>query len=217
MKKIQKVNVLEVKRSFVISQLIRKQEPKKSSPKLTSLKLNKRILEPMSYEEFKERLKKSKVELFKLSEKELDKIISDEYKKRLTAFNNSDWYVGEVVPNEVGVWKRSGGLPLGWTNKSLKETAQRVEGGMNKNSKLLTKRVKYAVSNMLQTNVQSLQDEKYLWPIIFQGGTGTRGRKRLKRQMKYDIDDGCMRSIALIISGVKTIKAYIRFPKEAIK
>ena len=38
------------------------------------------------------------------------------------------------------------------------------------------------------------------------------GRKRLKRKMKGDIDDGCMRSIALTIKGAKTIKAYIGIP-----
>ena len=60
-----------------------------------------------------------------------------------------------------------------------------------------------------------IQKEKYLLPIIFEGGKGTRGRKRLKRQMKGDIDDGCMRSIALTISGVDRIKAYIGIDKKA--
>lgn len=63
-------------------------------------------------------------------------------------------------------------------------------------------------------NIHLLQKEKYLLPIIFKGGTGTKGRKRLKRQMKGDIDDGCMRSIALAISGKKILYVYIGFPKK---
>jgi hypothetical protein len=67
---------------------------------------------------------------------------------------------------------------------------------------------------MLATNVEMLQGEKYLLPIIFKGGTGTRGRHGLKRIMKGDIDDGCMRSIALAVSGTKVIRVYIGFPKK---
>ena len=67
---------------------------------------------------------------------------------------------------------------------------------------------------MLATNVRLLQSEKYLLPIIFKSGTGTLGRRGLKRVMKGDIDDGCMRSIALAVSGKKVIRAYIGFPKK---
>ena len=35
--------------------------------------------------------------------------------------------------------------------------------------------------------------------------------------MRGDIDDGCMRSIALAVHGVKTIRAYIGFPKKVRK
>ena len=51
-----------------------------------------------------------------------------------------------------------------------------------------------------------IQKEKYLFPVVLPGGT--MGRKGLKK-MKGDIDDGCMRSIALAISGKKKIKMYI--------
>jgi hypothetical protein len=219
MKLIKKVKTIEVKRAFVIPQMIRKQKVESSrfSRALNYLKSNKRILETLSYKDFKKRLKNSKNIVLKLKEKQLDKIIADEYKKRLTAYNNCDWYIGEVIPSEVGVWERTGGLPLNWTDCSLSETARKVKKALENNSKLITKRTEYAISNMLRTNIHKLQDEKYLFPIIFEGDKGTRGRKRLKRKMKGDIDDGCMRSIALVISGAKKIKTYIGTEKKRKK
>jgi hypothetical protein len=58
------------------------------------------------------------------------------------------------------------------------------------------------------------QKEKYLYPIVFKTDTGTQGRKRLKRKMKGDIEDGCMRSIALAISGRDRITVYFGIPKN---
>ena len=71
-----------------------------------------------------------------------------------------------------------------------------------------------AVKGMLETNVGLIQSEKYLYPIVFKGGTGTNGRKGLKKKMRGDIDDGCMRSIALVINGAKTIKVYFGTPRK---
>ena len=66
---------------------------------------------------------------------------------------------------------------------------------------------------MLATNVDELQKEKYVLPIMFKNGTGTCGRKGLTYKTKGDIDDGSMRSITLAVNGAKTIRAYIGFPK----
>lgn len=146
--------------------------------------------------------------------KQLDKNISPDWPRRIRSYDLSDWYLTEVKTSEIGVWKRAGDLPLSWTNGSLKETANKVRDALQKNSKLLVKRARRAISNMLATNIGLLQSEKYLLPIIFKGGTGTRGRRGLKRVMKGDIDDGCMRSIALAVNGAKVIRAYIGFPKK---
>ena len=132
---------------------------------------------------------------------------------RLNIYNASDWYIGEVKPNEVGVWRKAGELPLSWTNGSLQETADKVRRALEKNPKLIKGRARHTISNMLATNVAMLQNEKYLFPIIFKSNTGTRGRHRLKRVMKGDIDDGCMRAIALTMNGAKVIRVYIGFPK----
>ncbi len=152
-----------------------------------------------------------------MTDKQLNHLITPEWPKRLNSYEGSDWYLADISPSEAGVWTRAGGLPLAWTNGSLKETADNVRRAIAINSKSLSSRARRAILNMLATNVGLLQSEKYLLPILFKGNTGTRGRWRLKRVMKVDIDDGCMRSIALAVSGKKTIRAYIGFPKKTAK
>ena len=203
MKILKPIKTIEVKRCFVVSQLIRLDRGKK------------RYLGLLSPEEFQKKLKIAKIKALKFSEKKLDKIIFDEWKKRLKAYDNADWYIGKVSINEVGVWKKAGGLPLAWTNGSLVETAEKVKNVLSKNQQSLKKRARHSIQNILKTNFNVLQKEKYLLPIIFKGGTGTKGRKRLKQKMKGDIDDGCMRSIALAIAGKTTLLAYVGFPKKS--
>lgn len=210
MKIMKKVAVREVKRAFVISNGIRIQ------------KSGRRYLGKISKEEFLKKLLKSKRRGVRMSNTQLDAhIISAHLKKdprghltRLHAYDASDWYIGEVKTSEVGVWKRAGRLPLSWTNGSLKDTAEKIRQVLKKNPGLLRGRARHTISNMLATNVGMLQGEKYLLPIIFKGGTGTLGRRGLKRVMKGDIDDGNMRSIALAVNGAKVIRAYIGFPKK---
>ncbi|MFA5841138.1 MAG: hypothetical protein WC847_02620 [Candidatus Paceibacterota bacterium] len=204
MKIIKPIKGIVVKRAFVVSDFI-------------SAKNNRRKYLTLVPENiFLKKLKTAKKNALKLKESQLDRIIMNEYKKRLTAYDNSTWYLGEVKTSEVGVWKKAGGLPLSWTNGSLAETAKKVKHALANNPKLIKKRARYSIPNMLKTNIHLLQQEKYLLPIIFKGGTGTKGRKRLKKHMKGDIDDGCMRSIALAIKGKRTLKAYIGFPKNLV-
>lgn len=203
MKILKKVSVREVKRAFVIANNIRIQ------------KRGKRYFGKISKEEFLKKLSQSKQKGLRMTNEQLNKHISPDWPRRLHAYDSSDWYLGEVKTSEVGVWKRAGNLPLAWTNGSLKDTADNVHRALKKNPKLLKGRARRAISNMLATNVGVLQNEKYLLPIVFKGDSGTRGRRGLKRVMKGDIDDGCMRSIALAVSGVKVIRAYIGLPKKA--
>lgn len=202
MKLLKKVNVIEVKRAFIVSQLVRLARGKR------------RYLGLLSKSDFKKKLKAAKTKVFKLKEEKLDKIIANEWKKRLKAYNSSEWYLGEVSTNKIGVWKRAGGLPLSWTNGSLKATAQKVKHAFDTSPKLVKKRARHSIYNILETNVVELQKEKYLFPIIFKSGTGTKGRKGLRTSMRGDIDDGCMRAVALTIFGFKRIKAYIGYPKN---
>ncbi len=200
MKILKPVRIIEVKRAYVISDFIGTKKNRRKHLNFVPEKI------------FKQKLRLVKIKTIKLKESQLNKIIAGLWRKRLVAYNNSRWYLGEVKISEVGVWKKAGSLPLSWTNGSLSETAQKVKYALNHNPELLKKRSRYGISNMLKTNIHLLQKEKYLLPIIFKGGTGTNGRKGLKKKLKGDIDDGSMRSIALAISGKKILKAYIGFP-----
>ena len=59
-----------------------------------------------------------------------------------------------------------------------------------------------------------ISQEKTLFPIVFAGGHGTCGRKWCRKKMTGDIDDGCLRAIALAISGYKTLNVYFGKPKK---
>lgn len=193
MKLLRKVKSIEVKRCFVISDYL-------------STKYLKQAIQAKDKQQYLKQLNKAKKVILELPEIMLDMIIKGEYRKRFKAYNKMQWYVGTVRTSEIGVWKRAGGLPLAWTQGSLEETANFVAQALKNKSKKLGKRSQTAIPGILKNTLSIIQKEKYLFPIILPGGT--MGRKGLKK-MKGDIDDGCMRSIALAVSGKKTIKIYI--------
>jgi hypothetical protein len=194
MKLLRQVKPIEVKRCFVISDYVSHQKYSKQTIKVSSKK------------EYLQQLAKAKKVILELSEIMLDMIIKGEWAKRYKVYKTMEWYLGEVKVNEIGVWKRAGGLPLAWTEGSLKETGIFVKEALANNSKKLTQRSKTAIPGIIKNSIDIIQKEKYLFPIILPGGT--MGRKGLKK-MKGDIDDGCMRSIALAVNGKKTLKVYI--------
>ena len=201
MKILKKIKRIEVKRAFVASQHIRKFRLRK-----------RRYLPKLNRGEFQKRLLRAKIYVQKLSEKQLDNIIAKEYKKRLRAYNSVDWHLGLVSIKEVGVWKKAGGLPLAWTKNSLAETAEKVAKSLKKNDEKIARRAKRAIPRILNV-LDLIEKEKYLYPIILPGGT--MGRKKLKK-MKGDIDDGCMRAIAIVFTGKKNLRTYIGIPKKCL-
>jgi hypothetical protein len=199
MKRTRKVTAKEVKRAFAIAHLIKGKDGK--NPKVGRI----------TKTEFEKRLAHAKRRVSRMTEKQLDALIR--WQPRVRAYNACDWYLGTVRTQEVGVWKRAGELPTSWTSGSLKDTAERVEKSLKDRRSLAHTRANSAIHGILETSLGLLQREKCLFPIIFASGIGTRGRKGLRRSFAGDIDDGCMRSIALAMSGKKTIKAYIGMPK----
>lgn len=206
---IREVKPIEVKRTFVIADQVA------HVYKGHKLWNNRTFLKDISEKEFNKKLVDIKKKILKLGEKDLDKLVCPEWSKRLDAYNNSKWFIAEVSPHEVGVWPRAGGLPLRWTNRSLAETAEKVARGFKRKSKSIKRRPKHAIPNILKMKDQLEQKEKYLYPIVFKTDTGTKSRRRLKRKMKGGIDDGCMRSIALAISGKDSIRVYYGVPLKA--
>ena len=167
--------------------------------------------------EYKKRVQKAKEIILQLPEMMLDMILAGEWKKRYIAYNKADWYLAEVATDEVGVWRSAGGLPTKWTRGSLTETAVLVRRALEEhNTKLLTHRSHTAIPGIIKNGLSIIQKDKYLFPIAFKGGTGTKGRRGLPL-MKGDLDDGCMRSVALTVSGKKKLKVYFGIPKKSKK
>lgn len=199
----QPVDRIEPKRCYVMSQTIRNLD-----------RNNERYTPQLSREAFLERLQRAKDIVAKLSEEELDSsIASENYPKRLKAYNNVQWYQGIVHADEVGVWKGAGGLPISWTEGSLTETARRVSQSFkDQSTNGIAARAKRAIPRMRE-NLDIIAEEPYLYPIILPGGTmgrGLHGRPYKDfRLMKGDIEDGCMRSITLVTSGRDKFYAYI--------
>jgi len=204
MKIIKSVPAIDVKRTFVIADHITQ---RKNSGN------NQKFLKDIPQNEFKQRLFRVKKEVLKLKEEDLDKLVSPKWKKRINAYNSSNWVVAEMSPDELGVWCRAGDLPLRWTNRSLAEPAVQVARAFRINSKLLKGRPRHSIPNILKIKEHLEQKERYLYPIVFKTDTGTKGRRRLKYKTKGDIDDGCMRSIALAMSGKNPIIVYFGVPK----
>lgn len=189
-KLLRKAKPIEVKRCFVISDYL--------SQKYLKVQISNK-------KQYLKQLNKAKRSILELPEKMLDMIIKGEYEKRFKLYNKMEWYLGTVNTNEVGVWKKAGEMPLKWTRNSLEETANFIAQEFQKNKKK-TKRWQTAIPGILKNSLSIIQKERYLFPTILPGGT--MGRKGLKK-MKGDIVDGCMRSVALVLSGKKIIKAYI--------
>jgi hypothetical protein len=184
MKLLKKVDRLEIKRCFVMTHFIRKfGVAKKNSPDIPS------------QQKYLVALEKSKKSINKLSEKQLDRIIG-KYKKRLRAYNKMQWYVGEVSTKDVGAWRGAGGLPISWTHDSLFHTAQKVRKALKDGDK------KIKLKNVIKK-------DEYLFPVMFEGDTGTRGRRKSVAKQKWDLDDGNMRAIAFAVSGDKKLKGYV--------
>jgi len=168
---------------------------------------------PVSRAEYRRRLTLAKKLILPLPERLLHLMLVGEWKTRPHTYDKARWYVAEMSTDELGVWRRAGHLPLRWTKGSLTETGAYVRAALRAKKKNLKHRSYSAIPGILKTSLPYLQKEKYLFPIAFKGGTGTKGRRGLPK-MKGDLDDGCMRSIALAVAGKKKIKVYFGVPKK---
>ncbi|MGC9602463.1 MAG: hypothetical protein ABSE76_01850 [Minisyncoccia bacterium] len=202
MKLLKKVPPIEVKRAFVISDYVSHQ------------KYSRQQIGVISQAQYQKRVTKAKEIILQLPETMLDMILAGEYRKRFTAYNNADWHLAVADTDELGVWRGAGGLPTQWTHGNLAQTAEHVSEALDKNPKKLKHRSFTAIPGIIKTSLSVIQKEKYLLPIAFKGGTGTKGRRGLKIKVAGDLDDGCMRSVALAVSGKKKIKLYFGIPKK---
>jgi len=194
MKILRKASALEVKRAFVVSDLVRRPEK------------GQRYLPLLSADDFAARLAAAKKRVKKLSAKALDRAIG--YKPRRAAYNACTWYLATVSTREIAIWKGAGGLPRAWTKGSLAETGGHVRRALAHGGKGLAARSRRAIPRIIATSKSAIATDLYLLPIILPGGTLPNARRGVK-VFKGDIDDGSMRSVALAASGAKTIKAWV--------
>ncbi len=193
MRLLQKVRPLEVKRSFVLSDFIRHHE------------YNTQAMAPLSPSQYKREVKRANRIVREIPEVLLDRIIKGTFEKRLTAYKKLTWHIGIVRTDEVRVWRGAGGLPKKYTIGSVAHTGDVVRKVLAKNPRTLGARARSAIPSILHTSLSIIQREKYLLPIVIPGGTLDKSGS----PAFLDIDDGCMRSIALAVSGKKTIKVYV--------
>jgi len=204
MKLLKKVSNRETKRCFVLSQRFTSKKMRKKGIK--EHKPNKDIII--------QNLSKTKKKVLKLKEISLDKIIGDEYNKRLKVYDTLDWYLGEVNVSEVKVWKGTGGLYESWTQRvSLKETAQKLKAELKKDKSKIKKRRAFQVIPQIIPIKKILQREKYLLPVVVPNGTYKKHSGGIKT-IPWFLDDGCMRSLAYAVSGDKKLKVYIGISKN---
>lgn len=198
---MKKVDRIEVKRAFVLSQRF-------TSKRMRTKSVRKNMIAP-SEESLAKYLASEKKKVLNMSEKALDKIIADEYKKRLNAYNELEWFIGDVSTDDVKVWRGAGGLYNAWTEKcALSAISNKLKEELLKDfSKIKRVRAFQVVPKILSVK-NILKKEKYLMPIVVPNGVYKK-RKGRPRKIALMLDDGCMRSLAYAISGDKKIKVFI--------
>ena len=200
---LKRVPPLNVKRAFVAADKLK-----------LSRRKGTKFLPKLARSQFLSKLSHSKYSTNKLSQKQLDDIVAEGSKGRLKAYNNSNWWLASAKINELGVWRQAGGLPSAWTCCSLEQTAAYVKKAIKNNSKRMRARSKRAIPRIMDF-ADIISSDEYLFPIVFEGGTGTKGRTWCLKKMAGDIDDGSMRAIALVLSGYKTLNIYLGKPKAS--
>ena len=208
MKIIKKVSSKEVKRAFVISDSLRFH------------KGNTQHMALVTSVEFNNLLQKHKKQILTLGVNELNSHMTKGRKQgkkymlfrqsRLNAYSNYSWFLARFSTHELGVWKNAGGLPYSWTKDSLFDTAKYINKYLFTSKIIKWPRIKYALKG-ITSMLGTIKEEKYLYPIVFMAGSGTKGR-RWCNKMKGDIDDGNMRAISLAASGEKFITVYFGKP-----
>lgn len=115
--------------------------------------------------------------------------------ERVELYRNLTWELVEVQPKELGIWDKAQGMPHEWCVGNLIETMEYYKKTQNHDGEY-HKRIIYFLN-------KGEIDE-----IIVVDGATKRGRENC-REMKYNIDDGCMRAIALMLKGYTRIRCYL--------
>ena len=179
------VDRIEVKRCFVLSERAKKLAHKQR-------------------DEFLKDLDTIEKTIIALKENELDNEIRRICPPRLTKYNELVWYYGMCSIDEMGVWRCARGLPREWTFGSVRETARYVKQAIE-HGKL------GGEANIAILGIMKLSDviaERRLLSLILVPGGPWWGREGC-RKMRWNVDDGSMRAIALALTGRTKLNAFV--------
>ncbi len=138
-----------------------------------------------------------------MSDSQLDSVLG----WRAPVYDRLVWRWGTVSIDEVGVWPGAGGLPSSLCMGSVRETASEIAnmGGAQALAVSGDPRARDSIAGMIAV-ASVISNERLLSVIAVAGGTyrPTPPHKR----MRWDLDDGSLRSIALTLAGIETLNAY---------
>lgn len=135
--------------------------------------------------------------LSQLDENKLKSSFKDKY--RLKRFLGHHWFLKRVALKYVGGWPHVGDIPRGWCQGSVVDFANQIIQHPNITSKSLER-----ISSMVRIIDDILE---FFPPVLVQGGE-IRAEHNLLF-LPFDVDDGSHRCIAAVLSGKKTISAYV--------
>lgn len=196
--KAKKISTLEAIRVFYIAQEL-----------LPEVFVGKRITQKI----VENRLKKMIIAAKKIPKEELINYHMDYWNIRYFNYLNAHWELKEVALDECGVWPGMSSLPEEATYGSVVETAKYVRYYIHNKDKLSwdNHRVLYIERVMEYADVIS----RFVPVVLFEGGVirnnhndKTIHKDKLKK-LRYDIDDGNNRSVALALLGKKRVLALV--------
>ncbi len=181
----------KVKFKKVLQTFITANELKKKYAKINNINEYKKI-----YLEIEKKVKK-------YSEQKLLSRVSD--KNRAERYKSCDWYFGRIRIDSTGVWPRMGNIPNNLLIKDSKWSANQIY----KNS---AKIIKYKLNHLFRIMPLASHLNQRMPIIVIKDGAIRSEKKYLKQ--KYDIDDGCHRTICLALTGRIFVNAYIGVQKQ---
>ena len=143
-----------------------------------------------------------------LNDVELDLEIDWQPRCNMLNSKSLQWTFGKCSIDEIGVWvnrEGSGGLPREWCVGSVRDTAQAIKKNLKRK---FSGRVFYAIQGIINI-AEIIVGQRMLSIIAVASGLCYVRRHPPCKNVKYDIDDGCMRAIALALSDQEYINAFV--------
>ena len=155
--------------------------------------------------EFKDGLVELKNKVNEMSDSDLDSY--PPLRSRVQEYNHLTWLWGAVSIDEIGVWPRAAGIPCELCLGSVRETASgiRKRGGVEALPVGADNRAKENIPGII--NVAEVISKERLLSVI--GLAGGIIRKPPHKRMRWDLDDGSVRSVAFALAGIESLNGFL--------